>query len=140
MDAGIGCQLTARRSIRGGRLWSDHAHLFEELLQREGDLLFAGKCAAVPEDLGADGREAIKRHADPAARDFFRQLFDREADLQCGVMGAWLEEMRWNTGQNITEPKNDLLLLFARFWIGFRIARGGHAAATLAKTVKRATI
>jgi hypothetical protein len=85
-------------------------------LQREGDFLLAVKCAAIPEDPGVNGGEALERDADSPAGDFLRELIDSETDLRGDVMRPWLEEVRRNARQYIAEAKYDLLLLLG-LWI-----------------------
>jgi hypothetical protein len=129
-----------RDAIGTGTLGSDEADLFEEFLQRELDLLLAGEGAAVAKDFGADGGEAFEGDADAAPGNFFREFIHREVDAGHRIVRSWPEEMSGDPGQNIAEAKDDLLLLLARFWSGFRIAGGGHVEGILTNTAKRAKL
>ena len=142
-SAGLGAShgyLIAGDAAGGGRFRSDEPHLFEEFLQRELDFLLAREVVAIAKDIGPGGGKAPQRDADTATGDFLGQLLDGKVDLCHRVVTARLDKVRRHPGQNIGEAQDDFLLFFARFWIGFRIARGGHASQILTKTVKRAKL
>jgi len=96
-------------------------------LQRQGNLLVARKCAAVPEYLRTDRGETLEGYADAAAGDFFREFIDGEADLGHRVVRTRLEKVRRNLGKDIAEAKEDFLLVIRGFRSGFRCAGGVHA-------------
>ncbi len=112
--AGAG-DLVAGDAVGGRWLWRNETDLLEELLQRQGDFLFAREGVALLEDVWQDGGEPIQRDAGAATGDFLGQFLDRKADLRSGIMRPWFEEMGWDARQDIAEAKNDLLLLLARF-------------------------
>jgi hypothetical protein len=139
LGASLGEQI-GRDAIGSGTLGGDEAHLLKQFLQRELDFLLAGEGAAVAKDIGADGSEALEGDADAAPGDFFRQFIDGEVDPGHRIVRSGPEEMSGDPGQNIAEAKDNFLLLFARFWSGFRIAGGGHVQGILTNAVKRAKL
>jgi hypothetical protein len=102
--------------------------LFEKLLQGKGDFLLGEKAVGRPEYIRASGGEALERHADASPGDFFGEFLDGKTNARGAVVRPGLEKMGGYAGQDISEAKDDLLILFLRFRSGFRLKGGSHCA------------